>query len=107
MMGILLLFNGAFMLFSALISWYFKDGAFHGILYAVIITMLFGSLLQFSTMGFKKQIKKREGYLVVTLGWVLCPYPVLYPIFLQDQFLPLPMHFLKPCRVTQPLVPQS
>jgi len=71
MMGILLLFNGAFMLFSALISWYFKDGAFHGILYAGTITMLFGSLLQFSTMGFKKQIKKREGYLVVTLGWVI------------------------------------
>lgn len=70
-MGILLLFNGAFMLFSALISWYFKDGAFHGILYAGISTMLVGGLLQFSTMGFKKQIKKREGYLIVTLGWVI------------------------------------
>ncbi len=71
MMGILLLFNGAFMLFSALFSWYFKDGAFHGILYAAIVTMFAGGLLQLSSMGFKKQIRKREGYLVVTLGWVI------------------------------------
>jgi trk system potassium uptake protein TrkH len=71
MMGILLLFNGAFMLFSALISWYFEDGAFYGILYAGITTILAGALLQLSTKGFKKQIKKREGYLVVALGWVI------------------------------------
>ncbi|MCF6296776.1 MAG: TrkH family potassium uptake protein [Flavobacteriaceae bacterium] len=71
MMGILLLFNGAFMLFSALISWYFKDGAFHGILYAGIITIIIGGLLQFITKNFEKQIKKREGYLIVTLGWTV------------------------------------
>lgn len=71
MMGILLLFNGAFMLFSALVSWYFEDGAVYGILYAGLVTMVVGGLFQFSTKGFKKQIKKREGYLVVTLGWVI------------------------------------
>ena len=71
MMGILLLFNGLFMLFSAIISWYFKDGAFQGILYAGLITMLVGGLLQFGSKGFKKQIRKREGYLVVTLGWII------------------------------------
>ncbi len=71
MMGILLLFNGAFMLFSTLISWYFEDGAMYGILSASIVTIIVGALLQLSTMGFKKQIKKREGYLVVTLGWVI------------------------------------
>ena len=70
-MGILLLFNGVFMLFSTLISWYFDDGAMYGILYAGLITMVVGALVQLSTKGFKKQIKKREGYLVVTLGWVI------------------------------------
>jgi trk system potassium uptake protein TrkH len=71
MMGILLLFNGLFMLFSAIVSWYFEDGAFHGILYAGLLTMTVGGLLQVGTKGFKKQIRKREGYLVVTLGWVI------------------------------------
>ncbi|NOQ92753.1 MAG: TrkH family potassium uptake protein [Flavobacteriaceae bacterium] len=70
MMGILLIFNGGFMLFSAIVSWYYKDGALSGILFAGIITITIGILLQFFTKGFKKQIKKREGYLIVTLGWV-------------------------------------
>ena len=70
MMGILLLFNGGFMLFSAIISWYYKDGALQGILFAGIITIIVGALLQFFTKGFVKQIQKREGYLIVTLGWI-------------------------------------
>ena len=56
MMGILLLFNGSFMLFAAVVSKYFRDGAFEGILFAGILTMLIGGLLQFVTKGFKKQI---------------------------------------------------
>ncbi len=70
MMGILLVFNGGFMLISTIVSWYFKDGALQGIFYAGLITIIVGVLLQFSTKGFKKQIKKREGYLIVTLGWI-------------------------------------
>ena len=71
MMGILLLFNGAFMLFSSGISWYFNDGAMEGIFLSGVLSMLAGGLLQFATKGFKKKIKKREGYLVVALGWVI------------------------------------
>ena len=70
MMGILLLFNGGFMLFSATISWHFDDGALQGFLFAGIITIAIGGLLQLTTKGFKKQIQKREGYLIVTLGWI-------------------------------------
>ncbi len=69
-MGILLIFNGGFMLLSALISWYFNDGALQEILFAGVITIAIGVLLRFTTKGFKKEIKKREGYLVVTLGWI-------------------------------------
>lgn len=71
MMGFLLIFNGGFMLISATISWFYKDGAFYGILYSGLIAMALGGLFQFATKGFKKQIKKREGYLVVTLGWII------------------------------------
>lgn len=70
LMGILLLFNGGFMLVSALVSWYFDDGALKGIFLAGSITIGIGLLLRFITKDFRKQIKKREGYLVVTLGWI-------------------------------------
>ena len=69
-MGILLLFNGGFMLVSGLVSWYYDDGALKGILSAGLVTLVTGLLLRFITKGFEKRIKKREGYLVVTLGWV-------------------------------------
>ena len=58
------------MLISALVSLYYDDGALEGILLAGIVTLTLGLLLRFATKGFKKSIKKREGYLVVSLGWV-------------------------------------
>jgi trk system potassium uptake protein TrkH len=70
LMGILLLFNGGFMLVSGLVSWHFNDGALKGILLAGGLTVFIGLLLRFATKGFEKKIRKREGYLVVTLGWV-------------------------------------
>ncbi len=84
MMGVLLIFNGGFMLFSALISWYFKDGAFQGILFSGFITIAIGILLQFFTKGFKKQIKKREGYLIVTLGWITMSISGAMPYIFTD-----------------------
>jgi len=84
MMGVLLIFNGSFMLFSALISRYYKDGAFQGILFAGLVTITIGILLQFFTKGFKKQIKKREGYLIVTLGWVTMSLSGALPYMFTD-----------------------
>ncbi|MCB0459764.1 MAG: TrkH family potassium uptake protein [Flavobacteriaceae bacterium] len=71
MMGLLLMFNGSFMLVAALVSFYYKDGATKGILFAGITTWLTGVLFRYITKDFKKEIKKREGYIVVTLGWIL------------------------------------
>ncbi len=70
LMGILLLFNGGFMLISALVSLFYDDGALEGILLAGAVTLTLGLILRFATKGFKRSIKKREGSLVVSLGWV-------------------------------------
>jgi len=70
MMGFLLIFNGLFMFISSAISWIYKDGATQGIFFAGTLTIIIGLLFRFVTKGFKKEIKKREGYIVVTLGWV-------------------------------------
>ena len=70
MMGFLLIFNGLFMFISTLISFIYKDGATKGIFFAGLLTITIGLLFRFITKGFKKEIQKREGYIVVTLGWV-------------------------------------
>ncbi len=70
MMGFLLIFNGSFMFISSGISYFYKDGASNGIFYAGIVTILIGLLFRFATKGFKKEVKKREGYIIVTLGWL-------------------------------------
>lgn len=69
-MGVLMLFNGGFMLLSALVGFIYKDNASKGIALAGIVTVCIGVLLRYITKNFTKQIKKKEGYLIVTLGWV-------------------------------------
>ena len=71
MMGFLLIFNGLFMLVSSGVSFLYKDGVTQEIFFAGIVTVLAGVALRFASRGFSKQVKKREGYLIVTLGWVL------------------------------------
>jgi len=70
MMGVLMLFNGGFMLLSALVGFIYKDTANKGIAIAGLVTITIGLILRFITKDFSKQIKKKEGYLIVTLGWV-------------------------------------
>ncbi len=70
MMGFLLIFNGLFMFISSGIGYLFKDGSSKGIFFAGIITVIVGLLFRFATKGFKKEVKKREGYIIVTLGWL-------------------------------------
>ena len=71
MMGFLLIFNGLFMLLASAVSFYFKDGATQGIVTAGLVTIFTGILFRFATKGFKKEVKRREGYIIVTMGWIL------------------------------------
>lgn len=70
-MGLLLLCNGSFMLIAAFVSGVFKDGATLDITLAAIVTMLFGVMAMFYTRGHKKEVKRKEGYIVVTFGWII------------------------------------
>ncbi len=69
-MGFLLLCNGGFMLLAVIISWYYEDGVTMQIATASLITIFTGMFLMFFTRGHRKEIKKREGYIVVTFGWI-------------------------------------
>ncbi len=71
-LSVLLIMNGVFMLLSIPVSLAFNEGDLSGILMASAITLGTGGLMFFLTRNIKnKELKKRDGYLIVTLGWVL------------------------------------
>lgn len=69
-LGFLSLINGFFMLLSAGVSWAYNDGVLINILIAGGIASLLGGILMLITRHYKKEIKTRESFFIVTLGWL-------------------------------------
>ncbi len=69
-MGLLLLCNGCFMLIATIISFIYKDGVTLEIMMASLATLFVGIALMFLTREHQKELNKREGYVVVTFGWI-------------------------------------
>ncbi len=78
-MGLLLLFNGGFMLVAAGVSGIYHDGATLDIFLASMVTMFIGVLAMFATRGHKKEVKRKEGYLIVTFGWLVMSVSGMLP----------------------------
>ncbi|MEN8788896.1 MAG: potassium transporter TrkG [Flavobacteriaceae bacterium] len=70
-LGMLLLFNGGFMILAAIVSGIYQDGATLDISMAAIVTLMLGVLTMFYTRDHKKELKAREGYIIVTGGWLI------------------------------------
>ncbi|WP_139958410.1 TrkH family potassium uptake protein [Flavicella sediminum] len=68
-LGLTAILNGVFMLLSAPFSLYHQEEAATGILTAGGVTILTGFLMWFFNRNAPKILKKREGYIIVTLGW--------------------------------------
>jgi trk system potassium uptake protein len=83
-MGLLLLCNGGFMLASVLVSWYYDDGVALQISSAALITLFVGTLVMFSTRGHRKELKTREGYIIVTFGWIFMALSGTLPYILSE-----------------------
>ncbi|WP_297763312.1 TrkH family potassium uptake protein [uncultured Muriicola sp.] len=71
LMGLLLLFNGGFMILAALVSGIYQDGVTLEITLAAIVTMFIGVLAMFFTRGHDKEVNRKEGYIIVTFGWII------------------------------------
>ncbi|MGB3606847.1 MAG: potassium transporter TrkG [Psychroserpens sp.] len=69
--GLLCLFNGGFMLLSMLISLMYNDGVTLELLGAGAIVLLLGGIAMFLTKSHKKELSKRDGYIVVAFGWIV------------------------------------
>ena len=83
-LGLLLLFNGGFMLLSALVSLIYKDGVTFQLFLAGITTLLVGILVMVFTRNHKKEMNKREGYIVVTFGWLIMSLSGTMPYVFTD-----------------------
>ncbi len=70
-MGLLLLFNGGFMALAALVSGLYADGATLGISLAAVTTLFVGTIAMYFTRGHKKEVKRKEGYIIVSMGWII------------------------------------
>ncbi|MBT8283241.1 MAG: TrkH family potassium uptake protein [Muriicola sp.] len=71
LMGLLLLCNGGFMLLAAVVSGIYQDGVTLDITLAALVTMMIGVIAMFLTRGHKKEVKRKEGYIIVTFGWII------------------------------------
>jgi len=71
-LGLLLTLNGGFMLLCLPVSIYYQDGQWHALLISGIFTSIVGVLMHFLTKSQSNGgLSKRDGYLVVTLGWLI------------------------------------
>ena len=77
--GILLAFNGGLMLLAALISLLMKDGAYSEITLCAFIVMGLGVSMVLIFRNHHTNIQKREGYLIVTIGWLLMAVTGMLP----------------------------
>ena len=70
LMGLLLMVNGGFMLLSACVSWYYNDGVLVEMFWSGTVALGVGALVMLATKNHRKEIQKREGYIIVTFGWI-------------------------------------
>lgn len=91
--GILLLLNTFFMFLCSLLSYFWDDGLSLGFLYSAIITGILGGSMFYSTKKTLRIVRKREGYLIVTFGWVLLILTGTLPYFFSLPNLPLAVHY--------------
>ena len=70
LMGLLLVVNGGFMLLASICSFAYADGIGVDMVLAGLSTLLIGGGLMYGTKNHKKELGKRDGYIIVTFGWI-------------------------------------
>jgi len=70
-LGSLLMIEGVFMLFAVPFSLYYGEDDLYPIITSASITLLVGAITAFFTRNSEKNIGKREGYIIVSLVWVV------------------------------------
>ncbi len=85
--GLLLLFNGGFMMLATLISLIYKDGVTLNLFLASLSTLLLGGVAMYGTKNHSKEMNKREGYIVVAFGWIVMSLTGTLPYMATESIL--------------------
>ena len=81
-LGLTAVLNGVFMFIAFPFSVYYQEAEKWGILNAGIITVFIGLLLYFFNKPKNTNIHKKDGYLIVTLGWLTLSITGMLPYLL-------------------------
>jgi trk system potassium uptake protein TrkH len=81
-LGITAILNGCFMFIAFPFSFFNLEPEAWGILNAGVITVLIGLLFFFLNKPTNTNIQKKEGYLIVTLGWLTLSITGMLPYLL-------------------------
>ena len=93
--GVLLLFNGGLMLLATIASWLMKDTVTFEMTVSAFVVMILGGFMILISRNHEAQIHKREGYLIVTLGWMVMTLTGMIPYILTDTIEDLPSVFFE------------
>ena len=88
--GLLLLFNSAAILITSFVSFLLKDGFFNNITYASLCCLVIGSIIMFFSRNPTKVINRRDGYLIVILGWLTMVFSGTLPYIFTDTINNIP-----------------
>lgn len=78
-LGLTAILNGFFMFIAYPFSWYYDEEAQWGILGAGTVTVVVGFLLYVLNKPKSTNIQRKEGYLIVTLGWLILSFTGCLP----------------------------
>jgi trk system potassium uptake protein TrkH len=89
-MGALLMLFALMMLPGAAFAYYFKSGDLDALLQSALLTFTVGSIMFFSFSRQDQNIRKREGYLIVSVSWLLMSLFGMIPYLLSDLSMGVP-----------------
>ncbi|MGB3590919.1 MAG: potassium transporter TrkG [Nonlabens sp.] len=78
-MGLLLIFNGGFMLLSTIVSVIYSESEAYELAAASLVAIVLGGGIMYLTRGYTGELRKKEGYLIVTLGWLIMAFAGTMP----------------------------
>ncbi len=82
--GLLLIFNGSAMLITSFVSLILDDGVTNQIAISSILLITSGLILMLFNKNNLKQLSKRDGYLIVTIGWLTMIFSGMLPYYLTN-----------------------
>ena len=69
LIGLLFVVNGGFMFLATAVSYLYEDGVAWQMLQASVLAVIFGVVVMIITRNHRKEIQKKEGYIIVAMGW--------------------------------------